>query len=142
MRKQATHRIHLPRKAGVSLVELIVAMVLLGTVVTIVVPALGWMGVQNRLALQRDEAVQGLHNLMDELTSRPYSELTMEAIEKVELPPQLIKQLPGAKLQTEIQETEPGVKRIHLQLSWNQRNGNPLAPIRLTAWVHQTEANR
>lgn len=124
---------------GFSLVELIVALILLGTVMSIVVPALGWMGHLNRHSLQRQEAVQGLHNLMDELTSRPYEKLTPEAAANIELPPTLKDQLPGATLEVEIQEAEPKAKRIRLELGWNQRNGRPLAPTRLTAWVYKRE---
>jgi prepilin-type N-terminal cleavage/methylation domain-containing protein len=126
-------------RRGFTLLELIVALILLGTVSTIVIPALGWMGVENRLSLQRQEAVQGLGNLMDELTSRPYADLTTDAAEKLELPEALRNQLPGAKLKVEIAETEPGVKRIRLELGWNQRSGRPIAPLRLTAWVHERE---
>lgn len=134
-------------RPGYSLLEMIVAIILLGTVMTIVVPTLGWMSVQNGLALQREEALQGLHNLMDDLTTRPYSDLTPEAAKKVELSPALKRQLPGAKLQVQIEEvpggkSEPNRKRIHVELGWNQRNGQPLAPMRLTAWVHQQGGKR
>jgi type II secretory pathway pseudopilin PulG len=118
---------------------MIVAMILLGAAMSIIVPTLGWMGVQNRVSLQRQEAVQGLHNLMDELTTRPYAELTPDAAAQIELPDALKTQLPGAKLQVEITETQPAAKRIQARLTWNQRNGSPLAPIRLTAWVHGRE---
>lgn len=133
-----------PQKSrrGFSLLEMIVALVLLGAVTTIVIPTLGWMGALNRLSLQRQEAVQGLNNLMDELTSRPYAELTADAAAKLELPEALRHQLPGAKLKVEIAGTEPGVKRIRMELGWNQRNGQPLAPMRLTAWVHEREGRR
>ena len=129
-------------RRGFSLLEMIVALVLLGAVTTIVIPALGWMGVENRLSLQRQEAAQGLGNLMDELTSRPYEQLTSDAAENLELPEALRNQLPGAKLKVEISGTEPGVKRIRMELGWNQRNGRPIAPMRLTAWVHEREGRR
>jgi hypothetical protein len=114
-------------------------MLLLGTAMAIVVPVLGWMGIENRLSLQRQEATEGLNNLMEELTSRPYAELTSEAAGKSELSDALKRQLPGAKLTVEITEANPSSKRIQIRLSWNQQNGQPLAPVRLTAWVHQRE---
>jgi type II secretory pathway pseudopilin PulG len=120
--------------------ELIVAMILLGTAMTIVVPTLGWMGVQTRVARQREAAIQGLHSLMDELTTRPYAELTPEAAGKIKLPEALDAQLPGARLTVEIAETKDSSKRIQARLTWNQRNGSPLAPVRVTAWVHEREA--
>ena len=126
-------------RVGFTILEMIVAMLLLGTAMTIIVPTLAWMGVENRLSLQRQEAVQGLNNLMDELTSRPYAELTPEAAGQIELTDALKRQLPGAKLTVEIAEAQPDAKRIHARLSWNQQNGKALAPIRLTAWVHQRE---
>jgi prepilin-type N-terminal cleavage/methylation domain-containing protein len=125
--------------AGFTILEMIVAMLLLGTAMAIVVPVLGWMGVESRLALQRQEAAQELHNLMDELTARPYAELTPEAAGKIELPDALKRQLPGAKLAVEITETDTSAKRIQARLSWNRQNGQALAPLRLTAWVHQRE---
>ncbi len=129
-------------RRGFTILEMIVAMLLLGTAMAIVVPTLAWMGVQNRLSLQRQEAVQGLNNLMDELTSRPYAELTPEAAGKIELSDALKRQLPGAKLHVEITEAEPSAKRIQAQLAWNQQNGGTLAPVRLTAWVHPREDQR
>lgn len=141
-------RLHGERgRSGYSLLELVVAMILLATVMTIVVPTLSWMSVQNRLALQRQEALQEMHNLMDGLTTRSYQDLTPAAATKIELSPELKRQLPGSKLQIQIEETpgektEPIRKRIHMELSWNQRNGQPLAPLRLTAWVHQQEGDR
>jgi prepilin-type N-terminal cleavage/methylation domain-containing protein len=127
---------------GFTILEMIVAMLLLGTAMAIVVPTLAWMGVQNRLSLQRQEAIQGLNNLMDELTSRPYVELTPEAAGKIELSEALKRQLPGAKLNVEITEAQPNAKRIQVQLAWNQQNGGALAPVRLTAWVHSGEDQR
>ena len=129
-------------KRGFLLLEMIVSLILLGTAMAIIVPTLGWMGVQNRLSLQKQEAVQILHNLMEELATRPYEELTPETAEKIELPEALRSQLPGAKLEVEITEpdTQPPAKRIRMRLVWNQRSGMPLSPIRLTAWVHEKEA--
>lgn len=127
---------------GFLLVELIVALVLLGAVTTIVVPTLGWMGVENRRSLQRQEAAQGLNNLLDQFTTRPYKEITQDAANDIELPEALTRQLPGAELKIAVNETEPGIKRIRVELAWNQRNGNPLAPMRVSAWVHEKEARQ
>ena len=132
----------LRRRAGLLMVEMIVSLVLLGAVVSIVIPTLGWIGWQNRLSMQKQEAVQGLHNLMDELTARPYAELTPEAAGKIELPLALKQQLPSAKLQVEIAEAPPNARRIRLRLSWLQKNGRPLAPLRLSAWVYSREGRR
>ena len=126
-------------RAGISMLEMVVASILLSAVMTILVPTVGWLGVHNRLAQQRQEALAGLDNLMDELSARPYGELTPEAVGKIKLPEPLGRQLPGATLQTELTEPEPGTKRLTLRLAWNQRNGTPLAPLRLTAWVHRRE---
>ena len=127
--------------AGFLLLEIIVAMILLGTAAAIIVPALSWMGTESRLSMQKQEAVEGLYNLMEDLTARPYEDLTPDAAAKIELPKPLQEQLPGAKLEVAITETEtaPKAKRIQMRLSWNQRSGQPLAPLRLSAWVHQTE---
>ncbi len=131
-----------PGRSGLLIVEMIVSLILLGAVVAIVVPTLGWMSRQNRLSVQRQEAVQGLQNLMEDLTARPYAELTPASAKKIELPAALREQLPGAELQVEITNAPPNAKRIRLRLSWNQQNGSRLAPLRLSAWAYAREGER
>ena len=77
-----------------------------------------------------------LRILMDRITARPYDEVSQDAAEEIQLSNALNRQLPGAKLQVEITEAKPDAKRILLRFSWNMQNGQPLAPLRLTAWVH------
>ena len=136
--KMSTRR----KRAGLLMVEMIVSLILLGAVMTIVVPALGWIGRQNQLAQQKQEALQGLHNLMENLTARPFAKLTPEAARQLELPASLKNQLPEAKLEVEIAEAQPNAKRIRLRLSWILYNGQPLAPLRLSAWVFQREGEQ
>ncbi len=127
------------KRAGLLIVEMVVSLILLGAVMTIVVPALGWIVRQNQLAQQKQEAIQGLHNLMENLTARPFAELTPDAAEAIELPAYLKSQLPGAKLEADIAEAKPNAKRIRLRLSWMQHNGQALAPLKLSAWVSHRE---
>lgn len=114
-------------RAGFSMLELLVSLILVGTAMAIIVPTLARMGGQNRLSLQHQEALEGLDNLMEDLTARPYEELTPDLAKTISLPESLFHQLPGAKLEVEITEAQgkPKAKRIVLRLSWNQRNGQP-----------------
>ncbi len=113
---------------GLLLLEMIVALILLAAVTAIVIPTLGWMNVQNQVGRERREAVQTLHNLMEDLTTRPYAKLQPEAAGKIELPDAIKHQLPGAKLVVIITETKPAAKRIKASLSWKQKTDKGWLP--------------
>lgn len=128
-------------RAGFSLVELMVASLLLGVVIATVTPLLLWSGAERRAAEQRQLAAEHLANLMEELTARPWNDIAADSPAANELPPELERVLPGAELETSVNTTDddPPAKRIRLSLRWKGRTGEYLPPTRLTAWVYRHE---
>ncbi|MGH7202422.1 MAG: type II secretion system protein [Planctomycetaceae bacterium] len=128
-------------RRGFTLVELIVAAILLGTLMLITVPTLKWASDQRRDAQKRQEAVEEAANLMERLTARPWDELTNENLQDVTLAEELRPQFPGAELEVAVQEADDA-KRIRILLHYADHAGRPTAPVRLTAWVQRQEVRR
>ena len=124
-------------RSGSVLLELVVAGVLLGVVMSAAVPALRWVGRQRTSARQRQAAQLEVGNLLEELTALDWNDLTPERAALVKLSEELHDQLHESKLEVAVQgdgndETE---KQIRIELSWNIAPGRPAPPVRLSAWV-------
>ena len=127
------------RRRGFTLLEVTVAGVLLGTVMAVTVPTLGWIVQQRRASLQRQEAIAEVANIMERITIRPWEQITTENVATLKLADETERQLPGAKLRVTVdaKPTTPDAKRIAIELAWRNRAGRSNAPVRLTAWVYR-----
>jgi len=128
-----------PARTGFTLVELIVTMILLGVVMTTVVPLLGWVYVQRRAADARLFAVQETANILERFTIRDWGEITQEAAEKIELSDQTAQWLKEPSLKVTVQEMDSELpsRRITVELSWNNRAGDRVTPARVTSFVYR-----
>ena len=109
-------------RRGTTLVEIVVAGILLGTVMSIAVPALGWVVRERRAADRRQQATLEVENLMEQITARGWDEITQETAANLELPDQVMQQLPEASLSctVETKPDAPDAKRIHIELAWSK----------------------
>ena len=124
-------------RRGTTTVEVVVAGILLGTVMSIAVPALGWVVRERRATDQRQQATLEVENLMEEFSVRGWDEITQETAAKLNLSDQVTQQLPEASLLCTVNSkpNEPESRRIHIELAWSNRRGQTVAPVRLTTWV-------
>jgi hypothetical protein len=123
------------------LVELVIASLLVACTAGLVLPSVSWIMVQQRAALQRQAAAEELANVMDQLTRRAWPEITPEQTATLGLAPAIERQLPEAKLTVMI-DTGQDAKRIQLSLSWSDRRGRAVSPVRLTTWVYRRSAHQ
>jgi hypothetical protein len=75
-------------------------------------------------------------NLMEDLMSRPWSEITPENTAAVELSESCRQYLPDAQLRVEVVsegQTED-VRRIDVRIEWRDWSNRRGEPVRLTAW--------
>ena len=129
-------------RAGVSLVELVISCLLIGTVAGLVVPSVSWTAVERRATHQRQVACEELANLMDRLTRQAWEDVTPERAEQMGLHEEVGRQLPDAQLSAAV-DADQDAKRIQLSLVWSNRAGRAVAPIRLTTWIYrQSTANQ
>ena len=125
---------------GFTLVELLVAGLLLGTVMLIAVPTLSWVVTERRAAVERQEAIEEVANIMERITGLPQKEITPESIQRFEVSDEIRDQLSDAKLTLTVEpKADTGGKRIGIELRWKNRTGQMVAPVRLAAWVFQNE---
>jgi type II secretory pathway component PulJ len=121
------------------MLELLIAGVLLGVLMTVCVQMLSAAAAQRRAADDRQTAIREAANLMERLSTVSFDKLTPEGVAKLQLSDEARRALPGGELEIQLSSppSEPGAKRIVLLLRWQDRSGRPVRPVRLTAWRFQ-----
>lgn len=129
-----------PRRPGFTIIELAVTMILLGMLMSLVVPLLGLIHKQRRACEQRVVAVQLIDNLMERFTAEDYESITQSAADQLAVPPEDASFFPGAKLTVTVSEIGEDIrgKQITIDLSWHDSDGAAVAPARLTSFVYPT----
>ncbi|MFK7778081.1 MAG: prepilin-type N-terminal cleavage/methylation domain-containing protein [Gimesia sp.] len=122
---------------GFSLIEMMVAGVLLTTVMMIVVPSIYWVHRERRQTEHYQLALVEVENLMDRVVALPFADVNQPTVEKLVLSESALRQLNDANLEIEISDTDQfeQMKKIQISLSWLDHRGLKVAPVRLTSWV-------
>jgi len=126
------------RRAAMTLIETAVAAAMLAVFMITATRMMATLSAQRQASERHALALQTADNLLEELSSQSWHDLTPEAAADWATGAALkLERLPGAKLTAEVvDETEPVVaKRLSVSLAWKTPAGRPGAPIRLTAWV-------
>lgn len=128
------------RPAGFTLVELIIALMLLGTAMAVILPLMVSVSYQRRAAEQRQYALILAENLLDDLVARPWSDITQDTLTAVVAEVRDAEDVRGLilpDLEREVTVTDQpddAAKQITLQLRWRNRAGDFTAPVSLSAW--------
>ena len=125
-------------RSGVLLLELIIAGLLLGVVMSMAIPTLGLIARQRQATRQRQVAILAVGNLMERMTLLDWNELTQEHTQQVQLPESLKNELSEAKLTITVTaaESPTEVRRVHIELQWEIAPSRPAPVVHLTAWIH------
>lgn len=128
-------------RAGFSLLEMFVAVVVFGTVLMTFLPLMQSVGRQQRMTDQRLLALREANNVLEQLSQRKWNELTADELAKVTLPDDVKSRLPQAALQIDLSEPaeQPPSKRVAVKLSWTPRSGQAAQSVQLATWFFQTE---
>ena len=128
-------------RRGSLLAEVAMSGAMLMIAMALTVKVLGWVGVERKVWDRRQWAAQEAANVMEQITSRPFGDVTAESAKKLSLSPEARRMLPDAELKLEIGENDQaggaGSKRIALQLRWHNRSGEWDAPVRLVSWIYR-----
>jgi Tfp pilus assembly protein PilE len=130
-----------PNRRGALLLELVICGMILGVVVTAVVPTLAWLTRERQHGRQQQAALLEVGNLMERVTMLEWDDLTAERAAEFELSEDLRTLLPEAQLTVTIAaaDTEPKAKHMIMELRWEFASGCPAPPVRLAAWVYQND---
>ncbi|MBN1395390.1 MAG: type II secretion system protein [Pirellulales bacterium] len=133
-------------RRGFTIIEMVVAAVLLGGLMIVSLEVLVAAARQRREADRRQTALFEVSNVVESLSARAWEELTPAAAAGVELPADVRRLLPGAELQIEIAasppEERPPWKRIAVSLAWLDRAGRMLPPVSVATWRYETRGGR
>jgi Tfp pilus assembly protein PilE len=126
-------------RRGMTLMELAVAGVLLGTLLVVCLQLLMATAAVRKSVDQRQLAVLEVGNVMERVAARRWGELTPQAAAAQRLSDSARDRLPGVELKVEISEPTPApkappAKRITVSLRWQDRTGQYLPPIIVTTW--------
>jgi hypothetical protein len=115
--------------------------VLTGVLSSIVVQAFAVRAQQQRGIDRRELAAVEASNLMEQLTSLPYAELTAERAAGYKLSEELERVIPAAKLEVTIDpiDEKPAAKRIRVEIDYAGPAGQPTRSVSLTSWVYRLE---
>jgi hypothetical protein len=125
----------------VAIQESLAAIVIAGVALASVVQVLTLAAAQRRVGTQRAVAAQEAGNLMEELMSRPWEELTAERVADVALSARCLRYVPEARLRIDVTEEEQTAvpRRIDIRIDWPQPAGQAGRPVRLVAWRYPHE---
>jgi type II secretory pathway pseudopilin PulG len=118
---------------------LLAAAAMIGVVLAVMLPMLGWAAAERRAVARRERAALEAANLMERLAARPWDRLTTEGLKREPLSEAAASALPDANLAIEVVEVAgpPASKRIRVAIRWRDRPGVDAAPVRLSAFVHR-----
>lgn len=123
-------------RRGFTIVELIVAGIIISVVMTVSLQMLAGLNQQQRLATRRQLAADELANLMERATNRPFKDLTNESLQSLNISDAARERLPDSELKLSVVE-QPGPpvgKQIAAEIRWRDTAGAFSAPVRLVAW--------
>jgi len=129
-----------PRR-GFTLAELMIALMLLGTVSAIFAPLMLASSAQREAARQRQAGLILAENRLDQLLARARDELApdtvatavaSEASNGSELPVPM----PGLEHSvTVVDRPEDTARQITVEVRWRNRSGDTTAPVRISGWA-------
>ncbi|MFV0443106.1 MAG: hypothetical protein ACK5Q5_06015 [Planctomycetaceae bacterium] len=129
------HRDRQRSRAGISAIEITVAILLLASVFAMLGPMLSWIRQQRRCAEDRQLALLELANAAERVSLLNYEALTAEQLAQLTLPAVADAELRDARLTATVdEESAPVARRVTLQLSWKEDGVRESAPLRLVLW--------
>ncbi|HEX4145536.1 MAG TPA: prepilin-type N-terminal cleavage/methylation domain-containing protein [Pirellulales bacterium] len=132
-------RPHGPSRRGVTLIEVSVSILLVASLGSLLVGALVSRARQERAIDRRELAVAEAANLMEQLTSLAWNDLTQKRLAPLKLSENLRQSIPAAALEVAVETPpdKPEGKRISIKIDCPGPSGQATRPVRLTSWVYR-----
>jgi prepilin-type N-terminal cleavage/methylation domain-containing protein len=126
-------------RAGFTLLEIAVSLVVLGVVLTTVAQVIGWSAAEHRAIQRKRCALEAATTVLDCLSVRDWSAITSESAAAIHLPPETTRLLADPHLQVSVVEEKeqqglPG-KRVSVEITWANAAGRAKEQVRLSTWV-------
>ena len=125
-------------RSGTTLLEVVVAGVILGTIPLIALTTLAAASAQNRDSLARMDALIEAENVIDVFSTRPWNEINGSAGQSMRLSDWAAGQLKGGTLNVQVTELEDS-KRIEVTVRWHA-GPEQRRDVSLVTWVYRSSA--
>ncbi len=124
------------RRRGFTILELTVAMIILGALMSLCLKWVAATGGQQREARWRQAALCEAANVMERLAAQTWEELSPERMAKASLSEEARQALPGGAVAVQVAQPpgDPEAKEIAVTVRWRSRADTPEARLRLVAW--------
>jgi hypothetical protein len=118
-----------------------VAMLIVAAVLVSITQVLAMAASQRRNATRRTVATREVGNLMEDVMSRPWEEVTTQRLADIPLSEACRYHMPDAQLHVEVtdeDESEAG-RRIEIRIDWPNDASQRGVPVRLVAWKYRNK---
>ena len=123
------------QRAGLFLAEAVAALTLMGVMLLFLVPLLTATRRAGRDVERRERALDLASNLIENISAHHREEkVTDEWLQQLQLPTAVEDELPGAKLQIEMQ-ANGALPAVRVELTWENDQGTRPTPVELTVWL-------
>jgi type II secretory pathway pseudopilin PulG len=125
-------------RGGFTIIEMIGTCLLLGILFSMTIPMLLLVARERRSAEQRQFAMQQAANLLERATKRDWSDLEPGELSIPDPDRDLQAVLPGLQQTLVVKQLadEFDSRQIIASIRWQNRAGELVSPLRLSAWVH------
>ena len=125
-------------RGGFTIIEMIGTCLLLGILFSMTLPMLLVVARERRSAEQRQFALQQAANLLEEAVQRDWSDLQPGELKVPDPANDLQAVLPGLQQKLVVKQLadEFDTRQIIASIRWQNRAGELVSPLRLSAWVH------
>lgn len=133
----------LPARTAFTLIEMMLAMALLGVLFSVFVPMLLTIAHERRDAVREQVALQHAANVLEEATLKPWDQLK-EPLTGPELAAEQQPLLPDFEQAVTVADVDgtPTTRRITVAVSWKHRSGQRTLPLLLHGWVAAPQENQ
>ena len=130
------------RRSGFVLHEAIMGVAMAMAGVVGIAHLLGMVAQERRTADQQAAAAGEAGNLMEDIASRRWSEITPQHAASLKLSNECSRVLPDGKLQVDVTAEDQDTKRITIRIDWRTVSGQRSEPVRLAIWRFRDEEAR
>jgi type II secretory pathway pseudopilin PulG len=132
------------RRRAMTMIEIISALAVLGTLFVVSAQLLSLTRVQRRGVVQRHTALVEAQNALERITATPLDTPGLDArLSQLVLAPHAEQLLPDGRITARTQESQDLDKsdatagyQLTVEVSWQLASGQSAAPVRLTTWVY------
>jgi hypothetical protein len=132
-------RVRSSRRRAFTIFEVMAATAVLGVVVTTSALLVQWSASLHRVAIKKRCALEAATTLLDRINARPWSSITSQSVQDLQLPAEAKRFLGDPRLAVAVtdQPGSPPGKKISIEVSWTERAGQRPQQVKLTSWVFE-----